>query len=1558
MRSARSFSWRPFFVLLTVCAMLSWGVVGGAQFVAAATTPASGTGLHAHSGGSPRGGSLAPELLTPSSTGGNGTFFQNNSNIAYASFNSSNELSLGCVQFQFGCNTYGYIQESSSPGLLALPNGNVGLAYQVILNTSQSLCNFSANQTISHIAFVNSTDGGAHWGVPQYLGDTNATCPYNQELEPSFATNDTGSALGVYVVAQANLTGFGNASARETCTFSGPFPTCNYTALASPVNGYVNRSSDALVFVNSSDSGVTFSPGRIIEAGANFARPAIADFGHTIYVAYEDINNSTTPLPDGNYPISVQLVYSTDGGTTWSTPVLLPGENASELNTSESPSISVSSTGEVAVAYDTNRSCLANCSVGTIGPLSNFGDDVVVATSTTNNSSWALHTIYHATGEPTQSFYCYYGPCRNTLVKASYIYDDVQDSSTGGQYQEYPFAYYGSALTHLFQYAPPTSVAWNTTGSAIFVAWGGSTNESRYFYDCSAGGFFCIPSNGYSDYGYQGLYVASSANGGVSWSWEQLGYTGGTVGGNPSPCNPFCNQISGDVPLNYYNIGLTVAGGVVYLAYQTANTTVIPQAGSTALCGFPEQPGYTGATVEWLTNSSDGLHWSAPWVVADHSTPYYANVGVMPYIAYGSSVLIRNHQPIVATAMLSFCSQYLTYSYWNGVRYVNQTYCASTDPSDPYDTVFSTIDVATVSAAPRVWLTVQETGLPSGTAWSFGLLGNQYLLSTTSANVSVLNGSAFILTVESPLFSAGSEYLGYAGGGAFNFSANGSVLSVGYVGLEPFNLTFDPSYTPSTLSSISNYTWGFGYGVQSSTACQFTGPATCQWVTSVQGCPMPWLLPAGYALTVADTNAYEPTNLTVASSGPPLTWWAGTGSGNYSGTATNFTVVMNNPINETFWSLPIGYYGVDVEAPGLPSTSHFGFNWDGVAQATAAGGGTDVISNAVTGVHTISNISATSTQTGWVYIGHVPGGDQVIVPLTPVVNLSFAYEDLGTPAGVVAFHAANLTVGTAWQLSVNGTTYSSLTPWINVTTHTGTYDYSVGPAASADGSTGYVAQGSPSTISVTAGDTVAVNYTPAFKLTLLGSRGGTVLPSGVEWLLPGATTLPLTAAPRPGNTFVGWSGTGNGAYNGSDPHPVLTINGPVVETADFAPLPADRFDLNFTESGIPLGASWEVQVGGTPYSTNGSQLVVPHLDRAPAHYLYSVPSVYGANATDPTRYVPVTSSGVVVAGTNLNVSIAFQTQYFLTLESTNGGTVSAQAGNQFPAGSQWFPTGTGVSLYAVPATGELFVGWVGVGPGSYTGPNASQIISPSGSVSELATFAPEAPPPPPTTYTIEFALAQPVAAGTAWSVTLGGSTYGSVGATLNVTGLSAGTLTANIPVAYAPNQLMEYTAQNRSATIHIGPSTGTVWVTFKTAYWVEVIAVGPGTVSAGSTFVTSGVALSVLALPDPGDVLTTWSGTGPGAYTGTLPYANVTAVSGPVVEVASFSSAPPASPAGQASFLQSETGLVLLAGVGLVVGAVLGVLGRRRVRRPPLSEGGESPPEPAESWDETRADAP
>jgi YVTN family beta-propeller protein len=1464
---------------------------------------------------SSRSAAISPvrSIAPPGSGGPQELFFQNNSGVANASFNSTNQI---CYTFQGSC--FSYYQEASSPNLLDLPGGNIGLTDQVILNTSQTICNWSENQSISHIAFMASTDGGLSWGLPTYLGDTNATCPYNQELEPSFTTNHSGAILGVYVGANTSLYNFGNVST----TYWGVAPD--------PVTGYINRSSDALVFVRSDDGGATFTNGTVLSVAgnANIARPAIAAIGQTIYVAYENIRNGTTPLPDSlptalpvssvfngsiAYPISVDLIVSTNGGQTWSPPITLPGENATENYTAMSPSISVSSSGEVAVAYLTNRTCLANCTPGFSGYLgshffSTFGEDVVVATSGNNGTSWSLHTVFQGAGEPTQ-VWCVTSFWGNGCYRSSFVYNADPPGFPSGE----------PGLTALFQYAPPTAVAWNTTGDDLFVAWASASNQSTYAYQTNAA------------FSYEGLYEATSEDGGTSWTWQQLGKTLGEyhIGTNTNVGVFFPQEVN--YPEDFYGLGLTVSNGTVYLSYQTDNESGEPA--GTKQCGFLSFNGYDGSDTEWLTQSRGGVHWSSPIPAVIHSDPIEPNYFVA-YLGYSSSVLVENGSPIIASSMPGAC-----FGYYLQGGYVNCVYGGSIGFSSSQSTITANLDVATQSHPATLSVTVQELGLPSGTTWWATVSGNNFTQTTSSFTTLAPRSLAFLVDPVASVEVAGQNYIG-VGGGQFNLSANG-VVTLRYTTVVALNLSNQPSSEPYFGLNLYDPTWAVGY--YSSETVFFPGDYFN--LVIFVGCPMPWYLPTGYLLNVTHSDAVD-ANLTYSSAALP-THWVGSGAGSFTGVALNFSVVMNASINETMWTLPYGEYSVSVNAPDLPASSQFTFDWDGSAQASAPGGSTQFVGDVLTGAHVISNITA-SASPGWIYVGSAPSNGVVVVPQQTEVNLTFAHIDVGAPAGTVTFHAANLTNGTEWYLDFNGTSYSADTPWINVTTHPGSYPYSVGPATASNGSEGYVATGIPSTINVTTGTTVTVDYLPAVKVVVQASAGGIVTPSGVSWCLPGANFGPFAAAPANGYSFLGWSGTGTGSYTGPVQAINLTVGGPIVETANFAPLPADRFDLNFSEFGLPTGTPWEVTIGDTPYASSSPALVIPNLLEAPAQYTYSIPYLYGTDPNNATRYLASPGGGVVAAGTNIVNTISFQAEHYLSIASSPGGTVGSLVGSTL-GGSTWFDSS--LFIDAAPTGGYTFVGWVGTGPGSYTGSSASDRLDPSGSISEFAEFA-AIVPPPPTTYTIEFELGAPLAPGTTWSLTLNGTSYVSSGAALNVSGLTGGVKVAQVATCFSPDHQVEYVPASGSLSFIVSSAANPVKVGFYPWYWVGVTIVGPGTASASSAYLRAGASVSIVATPDPEGNFTSWAGTGSGSYSGVSREANVT-VNAPITEVATFVPVTaPRAVSTSAPFLTTSAGVAVIAVAGLVVGVLLGALwAQRRRRRPPVSPtdrgGGTSAAAPA-----------
>jgi hypothetical protein len=73
------------------------------------------------------------------------------------------------------------------------------------------------------------------------------------------------------------------------------------------------------------------------------------------------------------------------------------------------------------------------------------------------------------------------------------------------------------------------------------------------------------------------------------------------------------------------------------------------------------------------------------------------------------------------------------------------------------------------------------------------------------------------------------------------------------------------------------------------------------------------------------------------------------------------------------------------------------------------------------------------------------------------------------------------------------------------------------------------------------------------------------------------------------------------------------------------------------------------------------------------------------------------------------------TIYPLTMSYTAGGTVTPSSGNYLP--------GNTVTINAIPNTGYVFIGWTGMGQGSYTGNALSNTITMNGAITENAFFA-------------------------------------------------------------------------------------------------------------------------------------------------------------------------------------------------------------------------------------------
>jgi len=89
-------------------------------------------------------------------------------------------------------------------------------------------------------------------------------------------------------------------------------------------------------------------------------------------------------------------------------------------------------------------------------------------------------------------------------------------------------------------------------------------------------------------------------------------------------------------------------------------------------------------------------------------------------------------------------------------------------------------------------------------------------------------------------------------------------------------------------------------------------------------------------------------------------------------------------------------------------------------------------------------------------------------------------------------------------------------------------------------------------------------FATRYFLRMSGNSGGAVSPSS-GWYGAGSI-VPITGTPNNGFSLVSWTGTGNGSFSGTDSAGVVTMNGPISESAAFS-MNSDRLALNIAGQG-------------------------------------------------------------------------------------------------------------------------------------------------------------------------------------------------------------------------------------------------------------------------------------------------------------------------------------------------------------------------------------------------------
>lgn len=1281
-----------------------------------------------------------------------------------------------------GCNataTPGYFNstcsdQATSPTVLNLANGEIGVAFTIYTNQSHTTCLGSASSVVERVGFVISRDGGRTFGPIEYLGN-DTSCRYLNAIEPAFAVSADGTIYGVYV--EENYSGDQGQYYPRSSTVCCGFP------------------DDAIGFTVSRDNGTTFSEPQTIVAGENLSRPSLAVFGRSAYILYENFSNGTLTIPVGfagfvfENAINENFLWTGDGGSTWSTPVILPAENATANDDALGGSIAVSTTGRVAATYFTNHTCPLGPPIGWCWRT---GDDLVYTSSTNNGTTWSrLTTVASGVGE-TQVYsgtflpgYFQYVPSSVLTFDATgtevYIaYDGAYNNSavSGTPYLFYGswlssglFAAVGTATGSSFSVSPIaapfsegfTDSSWNPSiavhAGTVYVAWT-TTNESY----CTAA---VCPFNE----GTYAEWVATSANGGISWGSpsfvdraDTCSFGTCTVGNAGGSFAAFSSSIGfdGNTPLVAYALPYASAtsyqywGGTAYtnVSYPTILSVAQPWYGPTVTLNFTErnltsgtrwgasvdgQPFWTNATSETVSGVPQGapvailgLTPTAAWgteelpevsVPAEYEFASNTTVDVNYSLEYLLTLGVEPQNPV--SVSIWFYDHQGNYDWYNVYSELlpPQTFLWTNFPVGPYFPAGSSLE------------------LNSSGEWVGGYNGISYWTGNGSGSYTGLGSSANI-TFDSPINETGW----WGGYGSYN-------LSVDPVGLP----------ASSTLHfAIDGVAYSTPGGRPTNVSGVLTGAhdVTDVWATSSTpgweyfGRPTagnPIIVPAEPVvnLTFALVNLTAPLG-TVSFRAQGLT--AGTGwSLAFNGTTYHSTTPWIN-VTTRPGSFPVQAFSVVSQNASVAYTPT---GASGLWSVTT--GGTYLVpyvpAYEVEVVAGSGGIVAPRSGSSWVAAGATesynatpdPGfafggwtgtgsgsysGPSVtasVVADGPILETA-AFDPLPTGRFNLTFTESGLAPGTWWSVFLGGRGYSSDRSAFQVSgllpcggpAGAGEYTLSIPYAYAPDGLSRFVPT-TPLPPEVCTNGTTVENevFAPQYLLLVQSTAGGvaeaqagTTATTSRAWVAGGGS-VGLAATAKAGFDFLGWSGTGPGSFSGVNLDATLIIEGPTTEVASFGPPPVATYNLTFQErSTLAAGTTWGVELDGVGYTSSGATLTVPGL--VANNYSLRVPTTYSPDGL--TRYA---STGIVTpisVPQTTRVPISFSTSFWVEIASGDGGSTSPSSG--------WFGSGNSLVLNATARGGYRFLGWNGSGAGSYTGPAPSVQINSDAAISEIAAFAP------------------------------------------------------------------------------------------------------------------------------------------------------------------------------------------------------------------------------------------
>jgi hypothetical protein len=123
------------------------------------------------------------------------------------------------------------------------------------------------------------------------------------------------------------------------------------------------------------------------------------------------------------------------------------------------------------------------------------------------------------------------------------------------------------------------------------------------------------------------------------------------------------------------------------------------------------------------------------------------------------------------------------------------------------------------------------------------------------------------------------------------------------------------------------------------------------------------------------------------------------------------------------------------------------------------------------------------------------------------------------------------------------------------------------------------------------------------------------------------------------------------------------------------------YNVTFVELGLPPNTLWSVTLNGTTKSSSNSAITFIGLPAGTYSWSVSTPISGGVGV----RYLASSAGGTLSVPSSTSVSVSYYEQFYVTLQSTPGGTVSNSGG--------WYDANSTLSITATASSGYRFYAW-------------------------------------------------------------------------------------------------------------------------------------------------------------------------------------------------------------------------------------------------------------------------